>query len=164
LTFGSQLTFLPFYNPKKYRKKAGKRMAWVIKKSYDRVIALGGPNGYNETRKPDQQESRKATVLTSLVKILFLVVCITALILGGFQRATAQPAETAAKVEAGANHQQQLDRVSSFLSSNEPGGFLGEYKMSVSAQPGIWFGLAATLSGTLVFWSSVIMLARRRAY
>ena len=137
-------------------------MAWVIKKSYERVIAAHALPGYNKTRKPDQQESRKAPGRNALINLLFLVMCIFALVFGVIQQASAQPAETA--TAAGANLQQQLDRVSSFLSSDEPGGFLGEYQMSEPTQLGIWFGLAITLAGTLIFWMSVIMLARRKAH
>ncbi len=67
---------------------------------------------------------------------MFLILLFMAvLILGVFQQAGAQPAADVPKND----------------------------QASVPAQPMIWYGLLASLAGTVVFWSSVLIMARRRA-
>lgn len=69
------------------------------------------------------------------LKFLFVILCMVLLVLGIVQQAGAQPVET------------------------DPEG-----EVSLTVQPGVWYGLVASLVGTIVFWSSVVLMARRRGY
>lgn len=69
------------------------------------------------------------------LKFLFVILCLVLLVLGIVQQAGAQPVET------------------------NPEG-----EVSLAVQPGVWYGLVASLAGTIVFWASVVLMAKRRGY
>lgn len=72
-------------------------------------------------------------------KFLFLVVCIVLLVLGIVQQAVAQ-------------------------SVAQPAALEPEGEASIAIQPGVWYGLIASLAGTVVFWASVVVIAKRKKY
>jgi hypothetical protein len=94
-------------------------------------------------------------------KYIFLFLCAAVLVLGIVHQAAAQPELN--RVSASASRQQH-DRDSVLLFSTSPGEIQPDSQMSDGIQPEIWFGLAISLFGALVFWSSVLWMSRRRAY
>lgn len=98
--------------------------------------------------------------MTRVIKYLFLVLCFALLAIGFYQIASAQP-KTIPNT-AGANSQQPLNGVSLSSNSAEPAGVQENIPMRLPVQPATWFGLAASLSGAVVFWMSVMWMAKRR--
>jgi hypothetical protein len=100
------------------------------------------------------------------------VLCAAALFLGVFQQVSAksktQPV-TAAGFKSGFKSslksglpQQQLMRVSPANVNNETGAVQGNHSTRESVQPGIYFGLAASLAGALIMGLSFLVLQRQR--
>ncbi len=92
---------------------------------------------------------------------LLIGFCAIALALGAVHQANAR--STAQPGAAGSPAGAMLEKVSPANVSGEPVGVQGEYQTGEAAQPGIWFGLAASLSGTLVLGVSFLMLQRQAA-
>ena len=97
--------------------------------------------------------------MARLIKVLFIAMCAALLALGVIYVATAQPKEI--PNTAGTSIQKPLEQVSVFLSSRKLDEVREDVFISLPATPGTWFGLAASLAGTMLFWLSVMHMARR---
>jgi hypothetical protein len=128
-------------------------MKRVIRKSYFRVIEQEDLPGYNKQWKPERQISKR------WLAWLFISICIVVLFLGVFHQVSAKSQVTV----AGKTAQTQLAGVSIANVYIEPGGVQGDYYINEMLQTGIWFGLAASLSGALIMGLSFLVLQRQKA-
>ncbi len=134
-------------------------MKQVIKKSYVRVIEPADLDGYNRQWKPERQTNRGLPGKNQLVALLFIGIIVLVLTLGVFQQASANRQV----IGTGSPAQMPAERVSPANGIVETGGVQGDHQTYESAQPGIWYGLAASLAGALVMGMSFLVLQRQKA-
>ncbi len=89
-------------------------------------------------------------------KYIVLALCVVVLVIVLAGQAVAQP--EISSYTAGKNHQQQPGQVNSVL----PDEHQKNAQISETPSPVIWFGLIISLFGAVVFWASVLWMARRR--
>ena len=100
--------------------------------------------------------------MARVIKILILVMFVSLLAWGAFRFATAQP--KGIPNTAGETEQRPVNQVSAYFHSNAFRQVRDDALTSVQSTPATWFGLVASLFGALLFWMSVMWIARRRRY
>ncbi|RPJ50685.1 MAG: hypothetical protein EHM21_04450 [Chloroflexi bacterium] len=115
--------------------------------------------GYNKFWKPERQTTRRLPGKNQLVILFFIGICTVALLLGVVQQASAKSENQ--RIGTGSLALMQLERVSHANVYIEPGEVQGDHNTYETAQPEIWYGLAASLSGALVMGLSFLVLQRQ---
>src|SRR5512133_451869 len=100
--------------------------------------------------------------MARVIKKIIIVICAAVLFVGLFHQASAK--SKTQPVAAGSLAQQPLNRVSPTNVHIETGGVQGDLQSRESVQPGIWYGLAASLAGALVMGLSFLVLQRQKNF